>query len=105
MSGAFEINLKALSLLALLVGVFVVFQTLSFLALQRRRTVLMRAAEIYQGQYADAEGRIPATFEIICLTGWAAHDSQQKPLRPGSAAARLADALNAAEQPLPRQKG
>ena len=42
-------------------------------------------------------GRIPATFEIICLTGWAPHDSQQKPLRPGSAAQRLADVLGTAE--------
>ncbi|MDO8881451.1 MAG: SAM-dependent methyltransferase [Pseudotabrizicola sp.] len=66
-----------------------------------RRAVLLRAAEIYQTQYADAEGRIPATFEIICLTGWAPHDSQQKPLRPGSAVQSLADALNTAEMPLP----
>jgi len=66
-----------------------------------RRSVLMRAAEIYQAQYADAEGRIPATFEIICLTGWAPDASQPKPLKPGSAAQRLADALNAAEMPLP----
>ncbi|MFN4154404.1 MAG: SAM-dependent methyltransferase [Paracoccaceae bacterium] len=65
-----------------------------------RRTVLLRAAEIYQTQYADADGRIPATFEIICLTGWAPHDSQPKPLKPGSAAQRLADALGAAEMPL-----
>ncbi|MDR7124227.1 SAM-dependent methyltransferase [Pseudotabrizicola sp. 4114] len=66
-----------------------------------RRAVLLRAAEIYQAQYADAEGRIPATFEIICLTGWAPDASQPKPLKPGSAAQRLADALNAAEMPLP----
>lgn len=66
-----------------------------------RRAVLLRAAEIYQAQYADDEGRIPATFEIICLTGWAPADSQPKPLKPGSAAQRLADALNAAEMPLP----
>lgn len=70
-----------------------------------RRAVLMRAAEIYHDRFATPEGRIPATFEFICLTGWAPHDSQQKPLRPGSAAARLADALNAAEHPLPDQKG
>jgi hypothetical protein len=43
----------------------------------------------------DEEGRIRATFEVIFLTGWAPHDSQQKPLRPGSAKARLAEALNA----------
>ncbi len=70
-----------------------------------RREVFVRAAAIYQDRFANAEGRIPATFEIICLTGWAPHESQQKPLRPGSAAARLADALNAAERPLPRGNG
>ena len=70
-----------------------------------RRAVLIRAAEIYADRFGTPEGLIPATFEIICLTGWAAHDNQQKPLRPGSAAARLADALNASEQPLPDQKG
>ncbi len=64
------------------------------------RTVLQRAAQIYQTHHADAEGRIPATFEIICLTGWTPHDSQQKPLRPGSAQNRLADALKTAEMPL-----
>lgn len=65
-----------------------------------RRAVLLRAAEIYHGQYADAEGRIPATFEFICLTGWAPDASQQKPLRPGSAAQSLAEALKTAEMPL-----
>lgn len=65
-----------------------------------RRAVLLRAAEIYAQSHAGPDGRIPATFEIICLTGWAPHDSQQKPLRPGSAQQRLADALNTAELPL-----
>ena len=65
-----------------------------------RRGVFQRAAQIYSATYGLPDGRIPATFEIICLTGWAPHADQQKPLRPGSAAARLADALNAAEQPL-----
>lgn len=65
-----------------------------------RRGVLHRAAQIYHDTYRLADGTIPSTFEIICLTGWAPHDGQQKPLRPGSAAARLADALNASEQPL-----
>ncbi|MCU0899683.1 MAG: methyltransferase domain-containing protein [Cypionkella sp.] len=65
-----------------------------------RRAVLIRAAELYHARFADPEGRIPATFEFICLTGWAADESQQKPLRPGSAAQRLADALNTAEMPL-----
>lgn len=64
------------------------------------RQMLTRAAQLYGETYALPDGRIPATFEIICLTGWAPHADQQKPLRPGSAAARLADALNSDEQPL-----
>jgi SAM-dependent methyltransferase len=70
-----------------------------------RRRVIERAAEIYAGSYGDDEGRITATFDILTLTGWAPHDSQQKPQRPGSAAQRLADALNTAESPLPREPG
>ncbi|RIA55359.1 methyltransferase domain-containing protein [Dichotomicrobium thermohalophilum] len=62
-----------------------------------RRDVLMRAAEIYADHYGIADGRVSATFEIITLTGWAPHESQQKPLRPGSAQARLADALGTEE--------
>ena len=69
------------------------------------RAVMARAAAIYAQTYGQPDGRIPATFEIICLTGWAADASQQKPLRPGSAASRLADALNAAEPPLSRKDG
>ena len=69
------------------------------------RTVMARAAAIYAQTYGLPDGRIPATFEIICLTGWAPHETQQKPLRPGSAAARLADVLNTAEAPLPRKGG
>lgn len=61
-----------------------------------RRSVLTRAAQIYAQTYATPEGLVPATFEIICLTGWAPHEAQQKPLRPGSATARLEDALNTA---------
>ena len=63
-----------------------------------RRDVLMRAAEIYAGHYGTEDGRVTATFEIITLTGWAPHESQQKPLRPGSAQARLADALGTEER-------
>jgi SAM-dependent methyltransferase len=66
-----------------------------------RRAVFQRAAEIYAASFARPDGRIPATFEIIMLTGWAPDPGQQKPLRPGSAAQRLADALGAAETPLP----
>ena len=70
-----------------------------------RRAVFLRAAGLYHDRFAKADGHIRATFEIICLTGWAPHEGQQKPLRPGSAAARLADALNAAETSLRDQKG
>ena len=66
-----------------------------------RRGVLIEAAHRYAAHFAEADGRIPATFEVIALTGWAPHDSQQKPLRPGSAAARLAEALHTAELRLP----
>lgn len=65
-----------------------------------RRAVFTRAAELYAQHHALPDGRIKATFEVIGLTGWAPHESQQKPLRPGSAAQRLADALNTAELPL-----
>lgn len=64
------------------------------------RGVMVRAAQIYTENWADGD-LIPATFETVALTGWVAHESQQKPLRPGSAAARLADALNTAEMSLP----
>ncbi|WP_262271999.1 methyltransferase domain-containing protein [Microvirga yunnanensis] len=62
-----------------------------------RRATLMRTAEIYAERFGDADGRIPATFEIVWLSGWAPHESQQKPLRPGSAKVRLADALGVKE--------
>jgi SAM-dependent methyltransferase len=65
-----------------------------------RRATLLRALEIYQERFATAKGRVKATFEIIYLAGWGPHESQQKPLRPGSAAARLADALGAEEHKL-----
>ena len=66
------------------------------------RAVLGRMSEIYAERFALPDGRIPATFEIIGLTGWAPHESQQKPLRPGSAKMRLADALGAVEGKLER---
>lgn len=62
-----------------------------------RRDVLTRAAELYAERHAEPDGRIRATFEIIHLTGWAPHESQQKPARRGSATVRLADALNTRE--------
>lgn len=62
-----------------------------------RRETLMRAMDIYFEHFAEADGRIPATFEIVFLTGWAPSETQQQPLRPGSAKARLADALGIPE--------
>lgn len=61
------------------------------------RALFLRAAEIYAERHADADGRIRATFEIVSASGWVPHESQQKPLRPGSAAVRLADALKTRE--------
>jgi SAM-dependent methyltransferase len=70
--------------------------------LDRRRTplkrvTLVRMAEIYAQRFADADGRVRATFEIVWLSGWAPHPRQQQPLKPGSAHTRLADALGARE--------
>ena len=62
------------------------------------RGILGRAAQIYAERFAEADGRIPATFEIVHLAGWAPHESQQKPLPRGSAKMRLADALGVREQ-------
>jgi NADH dehydrogenase [ubiquinone] 1 alpha subcomplex assembly factor 5 len=64
-----------------------------------RRATLARAGAIYGERYGLADGRIPATFEILYLTGWAPDPSQPKPLRPGSAGHRLADALSTREFP------
>ncbi|WP_417726909.1 methyltransferase domain-containing protein [Roseovarius sp.] len=65
-----------------------------------RRQVLNRACDIYSRAFGTGDGRIPTTFEMIFLTGWAPDASQPQPLRPGSANARLADALGAVENPL-----
>ncbi|GLK82007.1 methyltransferase domain-containing protein [Ancylobacter defluvii] len=66
-----------------------------------RRATLARLFEVYAERFADPDGRLRATFEIAWISGWGPHDSQQKPLRPGSAKLRLADALKAAEHKLP----
>jgi SAM-dependent methyltransferase len=58
-----------------------------------RRAVLFRAAKLYREQFADPDGKIRATFEIIWASGWAPHESQQKPLAPGSAQTRLSAVL------------
>jgi len=76
-----------------------------------RRATLQRALSVYQERFGLPNGRVPATFEIITLTGWAPHESQQQPLQPGTATVRLADALGTAElpagdaaRPLPRRR-
>ena len=58
-----------------------------------RRTTLLRMAQVYAERFSDADGRIRATFDVIWLSGWAPHESQQKPLKPGSAKAGLAEAV------------
>ena len=58
-----------------------------------RPTTMMRMAQIYAQRFADPDGRIRATFDIIWLSGWAPHESQPKPLRPGSAKASLEAAV------------
>ena len=65
------------------------------------RAVLARMCEIYAERFARPDGRVPATFEIVSLTGWAPHDSQPRPLKPGSAKMRLAEALGVVEHRLP----
>jgi len=62
-----------------------------------RRELFLQAANLYQERYGTIDGRISATFEVIYMHGWSPHDSQQKPLRPGSAKTRLADALGSKE--------
>ncbi|AXS42031.1 methyltransferase domain-containing protein [Breoghania sp. L-A4] len=63
------------------------------------RAMFLRAAELYAERHADPDGRIRATFQMLSLSGWAPHESQQKPLAPGSAKVRLADALGTREIP------
>jgi SAM-dependent methyltransferase len=67
-----------------------------------RRSVLGEAAAIYADSFATVDRHLSATAELVFLTGWAPHDSQQQPLRPGSAKARLADALGVPEATLPK---
>jgi hypothetical protein len=58
-----------------------------------RRQTLLRMAQVYGERFADADGRVRATFDIVWLSGWAPHASQQQPLQPGSAKANLEDAV------------
>ncbi len=69
--------------------------------MERRRTVtrratMLRMAEIYRERFADPDGRIRATFDVVWLSGWAPHESQQKPLKPGSAQVGLEQAVKKA---------
>lgn len=78
--------------------------------LERRRTPLKRAtlqrmAQIYAERFSDPDGRLRATFDIVWLSGWAPHESQQQPLRPGTARTRLADALKTTEFPAGEKSG
>jgi SAM-dependent methyltransferase len=70
-----------------------------------RRAVLMRMVETYGRRFSDPDGRVRATFDVVWLSGWAPHESQQRPLRPGSAKLRLADALGTAEIPAGEKAG
>ncbi|MFK4812041.1 SAM-dependent methyltransferase [Devosia sp. ZW T5_3] len=56
-------------------------------------TLLAAAASAYAERDADPDGRIRSTLDIIWLSGWAPHENQQKPLKPGSATSRLGDVL------------
>lgn len=62
------------------------------------RKILARAAEIYAERFSDPDGRLRATFDVLWISGWSPHESQQKPLKPGSAKTRLADALGVKEK-------
>jgi SAM-dependent methyltransferase len=64
-----------------------------------RRATLSRMAQLYGERFADSDGRIRATFDVIWLSGWAPHESQQKPLKPGSAQASLAEAVKKPRSP------
>src|SRR5262249_37719094 len=68
-----------------------------------RRATLLRMAEIYADRFSDPDGRVRASFDVVWLSGWAPHANQQQALRPGSAKARLADALGVKEIPLRRE--
>ena len=65
------------------------------------RLLFEMADHLYRQHFVTENNRLPATFEMVCLTGWTPSDTQQKPLRPGSAKARLADALKVPETKLP----
>lgn len=66
------------------------------------KTYLQTAETLYREHFSREDGKLMCQFEILWMTGWAPHKSQQKPLKPGSAKMRLGDALNATERPLKR---
>lgn len=70
-----------------------------------RRATLFRMAEIYRERFSDPDSRVRATFDVVWLSGWAPHESQQQPLKPGSARMRLADALKTSEIPAGEKAG
>jgi len=76
------------------------------LVARRRRPVtrrlLARAASVYEENFSDPDGKVRATFDLVTLTAWAPAEGQQKPLKPGSAKARLAEALGTTEHRLKR---
>ena len=63
-----------------------------------RREILARTQAVYAERFADSDGRLRATVETLWMSGWAPHESQPKPLKPGSAAMRLEDALRDARE-------
>lgn len=69
-----------------------------------RRDTVAALLVHYAGQHAELDGKLRATFETLYLTGWAPHESQQKPLKPGSAKTRLAEALGTTESPVSEQR-
>jgi SAM-dependent methyltransferase len=69
------------------------------------KKIIARAAEIYAERFSDPDGRLRATFDVLWILGWAPHESQQKPLKPGSAKMRLADALGVPEKPAGEKTG
>jgi SAM-dependent methyltransferase len=70
-----------------------------------RRQTLLRAAAIYAERHGGADGRVVATFDVLYLHGWAPHAAQPKPLPPGTATSRLADALGTTERPAGEKAG
>jgi SAM-dependent methyltransferase len=94
------VEVRYASALALMRDIKAMGASNALLARRRKpmsRALLARAAAIYADLYAAPGGRVRATFEIVTLTAWVPHESQQKPLRPGSATMRLAEALGTTE--------